>query len=238
MSMFNDDVLGEVYNFLLRDICDVFDTFSNDVLPQQTIRYYLQQTFHSKLLQVWERVLTVELNLAERDGLLEELTPEVRFGFFVAKLQKPGNFAALDKDLTGATNRHAKRYSAGMHCQLDTAASLIIKSGVLVLGESTTGLDQKARQDVWRMLRELCAADVTLLLITQYLEEADQLATGITVIDPGRKIAECASYELKARIGSGCLDMKAVDPAQADRMAAQLKAELGPTVQRAVMTWG
>jgi ABC-2 type transport system ATP-binding protein len=93
-------------------------------------------------------------------------------------------------DLSEAANKQVKAYSGGMRRRLDIAASLIVTPGVLFLDEPTTGLDPNARQDVWRMIRALAGNGVTILLTTQYLDEADQLAARIVVIDKGKKIAE------------------------------------------------
>jgi ABC-2 type transport system ATP-binding protein len=135
-------------------------------------------------------------------------------------------------DLADAAKRQVKNYSGGMRRRLDIAASLIVTPGVLFLDEPTTGLDPKARQGVWRMIRQLTQTGVTILLTTQYLEEADQLAARIAVIDHGRKIAEGTSRELKAEIGSGFLHVTPVDPASIEAAAALLEARLGSTVQR------
>jgi len=135
-------------------------------------------------------------------------------------------------DLSEAANKQVKAYSGGMRRKLDIAASLVVTPGVLFLDEPTTGLDPNARQSVWRMIRELADSGVTVLLTTQYLEEADQLAARIAVIDRGRKIAEGTSRELKAATGSGFLHVSLADPALADAAARILESHLGTSVQR------
>ena len=122
-------------------------------------------------------------------------------------------------DLSDAATKQVKDYSGGMRRRLDIAASLIVTPGVLFLDEPTTGLDPKARKDVWRMIRGLADSGVTILLTTQYLDEADQLAARIAVIDHGRKIAEGTSRELKAATGSGFLHVALADPARLDEAA-------------------
>jgi ABC-2 type transport system ATP-binding protein len=104
-------------------------------------------------------------------------------------------------DLTGAAGRAVKTYSGGMRRRLDLAASLIGRPEVLFLDEPTTGLDPRSRVVLWDMIRELAADGRTLLLTTQYLEEADQLADRIAVIDAGRAIAVGTPDELKAAVG-------------------------------------
>jgi ABC-2 type transport system ATP-binding protein len=135
-------------------------------------------------------------------------------------------------DLADAAGKQVKSYSGGMRRRLDIAASLIVTPGVLFLDEPTTGLDPRARQSVWRMIRDMAASGVTILLTTQYLEEADHLAERIAVIDHGRKIAEGTSRELKAAIGSGRLHVALVDAAHLDKAARLLEAELGEAAQR------
>lgn len=135
-------------------------------------------------------------------------------------------------DLSEAAAKQVKSYSGGMRRKLDVAASLIVTPGVLFLDEPTTGLDPKARQGVWRMIRQLAQSGVTILLTTQYLEEADQLAARIAVIDHGRKIAEGTSRELKSAIGSGFLHVALADPARLDEAEALLEARLRNNVQR------
>jgi ABC-2 type transport system ATP-binding protein len=123
-------------------------------------------------------------------------------------------------DLSDAAGKQVKDYSGGMRRRLDIAASLIVTPSILFLDEPTTGLDPKARQDVWRMIRGLAGSGVTILLTTQYLEEADQLASRIAVIDHGRKIAEGTSRELKAQMGSGFLHVTLADPRRLDEAAS------------------
>jgi ABC-2 type transport system ATP-binding protein len=110
-------------------------------------------------------------------------------------------------DLSEAADRTAKTYSGGMRRRLDVAASLVGRPDVLFLDEPTTGLDPRSRIDVWDFIRELQAEGTTLLLTTQYLDEVDQLADKIAVIDLGRVIAEGTSDELKARIGGEVLEL-------------------------------
>lgn len=128
-------------------------------------------------------------------------------------------------ELSEAARRQVKDYSGGMRRKLDIAASLLVVPDVLFLDEPTTGLDPSARKSVWHMIRALANQGTTILLTTQYLDEADQLAARIAVIDHGRKIAEGTSRELKAAIGSGFLHVTLSDPAQVDA-AAQLLEQL------------
>ena len=134
--------------------------------------------------------------------------------------------------LSDAASKQVKDYSGGMRRRLDISASLMVTPGVLFLDEPTTGLDPKARQDVWTMIRGLADSGVTILLTTQYLEEADQLAARIAVIDHGKKIAEGTSRELKAATGSGFLHVALADPARIEDASRILAQRLGHTVQR------
>jgi ABC-2 type transport system ATP-binding protein len=114
-------------------------------------------------------------------------------------------------DLTDAAHRQAKTYSGGMLRRLDLAASLISRPRVLFLDEPTTGLDPRSRVGMWGILRELVANGATLLLTTQYLDEADELADNIVVIDHGLVIASGTSESLKDRIGGDVVEFAVTD---------------------------
>jgi ABC-2 type transport system ATP-binding protein len=137
-------------------------------------------------------------------------------------------------DLQEAATKQVKDYSGGMRRRLDIAASLIVTPGVLFLDEPTTGLDPVGRKSVWRMIRALAGSGVTVLLTTQYLDEADQLAARIVVIDHGRKIAEGTSRELKVATGSGFLHVALEDNARLDEARGILEARLGAKAQLSV----
>jgi ABC-2 type transport system ATP-binding protein len=127
-------------------------------------------------------------------------------------------------DLAEAADRLVKTYSGGMRRRLDITASLIVTPQLLVLDEPTTGLDPHNRNQVWDIVRALVADGTTVLLTTQYLEEADQLADRIAVMDRGRVIAEGSPGQLKASVGAGALRLRLPDPTQradARRLLAQ-----------------
>ena len=116
--------------------------------------------------------------------------------------------------LADAAGRLVKNYSGGMRRRLDIAASLVVTPQLMFLDEPTTGLDPRSRNQVWDIIRALVRAGTTILLCTQYLEEADQLADGIAVIDHGKVIAEGTPAQLKASVGSGALHVRLLDPEQ------------------------
>ncbi|HET6714691.1 MAG TPA: ATP-binding cassette domain-containing protein [Actinomycetota bacterium] len=124
--------------------------------------------------------------------------------------------------LTEAAGRPSKTYSGGMRRRLDLAASLVGRPEILFLDEPTTGLDPRSRIDVWDFVRELQAEGTTLLLTTQYLDEADRLADRIAVIDLGTVIAEGTSDELKDRIGGEVLELHVEDGVNITRVAETL----------------
>lgn len=133
--------------------------------------------------------------------------------------------------LAEAAGRQVRTFSGGMQRRLDIAASLIVTPALLFLDEPTTGLDPRSRTQVWEMVRGLAEGGTTVLLTTQYLEEADRLAERIAVIDHGRVIAEGTSAELKARVGSGMLHLTLASPDTREQ-AATLLAGLGLDARR------
>jgi oleandomycin transport system ATP-binding protein len=130
-------------------------------------------------------------------------------------------------DLTEAAQRPVKTYSGGMRRRLDLAASLVGQPRVLYLDEPTTGLDPRSRTEVWTMIRELVADGVTVLLTTQYLDEADQLAHDIVVIDHGKVIATGTPDELKTRTGGQVLEVLPADRVRLDQTAALVANRTG-----------
>jgi ABC-2 type transport system ATP-binding protein len=136
-------------------------------------------------------------------------------------------------DLTDAAGRPVGGYSGGMRRRLDIAASLIVPPDLLFLDEPTTGLDPRSRSQVWELVRRIAAAGTTVLLTTQYLDEADQLAEQIAVIDHGRIVAEGTSAQLKSRVGSGTLHLRLLDGEQRPQARQVLAGALEGTVHLA-----
>jgi ABC-2 type transport system ATP-binding protein len=135
-------------------------------------------------------------------------------------------------DLSEAADRQVKKYSGGMRRRLDIAASIIITPDVLFLDEPTTGLDPRSRNEVWDIVRTLVKVGTTVLLTTQYLDEADQLADRIAVIDHGKVIAEGTPGQLKASVGTGSLHLRLTDPVERPKAQAILEHTLAVEVEQ------
>ena len=133
-------------------------------------------------------------------------------------------------ELLETADRRVSTYSGGMRRRLDLAAGLIGRPPVVLLDEPTTGLDPRSRQELWRIVDELHRGGTTVLLTTQYLEEADRLAQQIALVDRGRIAAQGTSAELKATIGGNVLSVRVADPADAPDAAAVL-ADMGADEQ-------
>ena len=132
--------------------------------------------------------------------------------------------------LSDAADKQVKHYSGGMRRRIDIAASIVVTPDVLFLDEPTTGLDPRSRNQVWDIVRALVASGTTVLLTTQYLEEADQLAGRIAVIDHGKVIAEGTPGELKASVGAGALHVRVSQPDRRNEAQSILNDHLGVAV--------
>jgi daunorubicin resistance ABC transporter ATP-binding subunit len=139
-------------------------------------------------------------------------------------------------DLTSAADRPLRTYSGGMRRRLDIAASLMPRPPVLFLDEPTTGLDLPSRNELWDMIRELVSDGTTVLLTTQYLEEADRLATRIAVVDDGKVIANDTPERLKANLGNTIVELGLRGHGRAERALALLRESLGDRVEREGVT--
>jgi ABC-2 type transport system ATP-binding protein len=133
-------------------------------------------------------------------------------------------------DLLDAAGKQARTYSGGMRRRLDVAASLVITPEILFLDEPTTGLDPRSRNQVWDIVRSIAAGGTTVLLTTQYLEEADRLANRMAVIDHGKVIAEGTSRELKRSVGSNTLHVRFEEATRLAEAGAILRRIFGSGV--------
>ncbi|WP_284740884.1 ATP-binding cassette domain-containing protein [Amycolatopsis sp. RTGN1] len=135
-------------------------------------------------------------------------------------------------DLTGAADRQVRTYSGGMRRRLDLASCLISRPPVVFLDEPTTGLDPASRAVLWAAIREQAAAGTTVLLTTQYLEEADKLADRVVVIDAGKVVAEGSPEQLKRDVGGEWLEVSVADPARTAE-AREILASVAGSVESA-----
>jgi ABC-2 type transport system ATP-binding protein len=167
----------------------------------------------------------VDENLTGRENLrlIGRLTHQPRRSIAVRAEELLDRFG-----LNSAAGRPVRTYSGGMRRRLDLAAALLHRPPVLFLDEPTTGLDPSGRSDLWAVIGQLVGDGTTVLLTTQYLEEADRLADNIVVVDHGRIIAEGTPVELKANLGATVVEIRVADPADAQRAAAQLR-RIAPT---------
>ncbi|MDQ8044667.1 MAG: ATP-binding cassette domain-containing protein [Solirubrobacteraceae bacterium] len=186
------------------------------------------------------------LGLAAQDATVDGLLTGHENLTMIGELHHLGRKAAKARadqlleefSLTDAADRLAKQYSGGMRRRLDLAATLVARPPVLFLDEPTTGLDPRARAELWDVLDGLTARGSTILLTTQYLEEAERLADDIVVIDHGRVIAQGDSRELKRKVGGDQLQLIVSDPAKLDTAVAILQRGAGsdPVVDRQART--
>jgi ABC-2 type transport system ATP-binding protein len=174
-------------------------------------------------------LMSARLNL-EMVGRLHRLTK--------AQARQRADELLEQLDLTEAAGKLVKTFSGGMRRRLDLAASLVAAPEVLFLDEPTTGLDPRSRGDLWQMLRDLVREGTTIILTTQYLEEADRLADDIVVLDHGRSVAHGSPDELKARIGNERVDIKVSSAAELVPAAVALSAFAGndPTFDEDILT--
>jgi ABC-2 type transport system ATP-binding protein len=161
----------------------------------------------------------VDENLTARENLrmIGQLTHQPRSGIAARSSELLERF-----DLAGAADRPVRTFSGGMRRRLDLALALVHRPPVLFLDEPTTGLDPRGRSELWTVIAELVAEGMTLLLTTQYLEEAERLTDRIIVMDVGRIIAEGTAAELKHRMGATIIEVRLPDPASAQRAHARL----------------
>ncbi|MBP0449361.1 ATP-binding cassette domain-containing protein [Kitasatospora sp. RG8] len=182
-----------------------------------------------RLIGLAGQYAAVDPNLTGRENLrlIGRLTQLPR-----ARL-RPRAGELLDRfDLTEAADRPVRTYSGGMRRRLDVAAALVPEPPVLFLDEPTTGLDPQSRTALWELIRELVRDGTTVLLTTQYLEEADRLATRIVVVNEGRIIADDTPAVLKTRLGNTVIELGMGDEGRAVRAAAVIAGRTGEPPER------
>lgn len=181
-----------------------------------------------------------KIGLTGQDTAVDELLTGRENLVLIARLARLTKDDAIERagvlldrfDLIDAADRNAGTYSGGMRRRLDLAASMIADPEILFLDEPTTGLDPRSRIGIWEKIEELVAAGTTVLLTTQYLEEADQLADEIIVIDHGVVIARGTSDELKDQVGGQRLEFKVSGSDALDRAAEKLATQNVEIVDR------
>lgn len=169
---------------------------------------------------------SIDENLTGRENL--ELTGQL-YHLKSKEVRRRTQFLLEKFSLIDSQNRLSKTYSGGMRRRLDLAMSLIGSPKILFLDEPTTGLDPQGRKSMWEIIKKLARSGITVLLTTQYLDEADYLANEIAVIDHGRLIAQGTSQELKSRVGGDVLEIHTENEIMC-RKAAGTLADLGKTL--------
>jgi ABC-2 type transport system ATP-binding protein len=185
-----------------------FDVVSHAAEVRQRIGVAAQQA-------TVDGLLTARLNL-EMVGRL--------YGLSKTEARRRGDALLEQLELTDAATKLVRTFSGGMRRRLDLAASIIANPEVLFLDEPTTGLDPRSRGDLWQILRDLVREGTTIILTTQYLEEADRLADDIVVLDHGRTVAHGTPADLKGRIGDDRIDVKVSAPSELVAAAGALSA--------------
>jgi ABC-2 type transport system ATP-binding protein len=201
---------------LLRPDSGTAKIFGHDVLKEaNTVRQLMRVTGQYASL---DEALTGYENLVIFSRLL---------GLSPAQARKRTNDLLEEFELTDAARRPVSKFSGGMRRRLDLAASIISQTPLLFLDEPTTGLDPHNRARMWTLVRRLVMQGTTVILTTQYLDEADQLADRIAVIDHGRVVAEGPTNELKASIGTTSLHLQLTEQADADVAMSTIGRVLG-----------
>jgi ABC-2 type transport system ATP-binding protein len=185
------------------------------------------------LVSLTGQLASVDDDLTGRENLIL-LARLLGYRIKQAKIRADELLAAFG--LEDAENRLVKNYSGGMRRRLDIAASIVVTPALMFLDEPTTGLDPRSRNQVWDIIRALVGEGTTVLLCTQYLDEADQLADRIAVIDHGKVIAEGTPGQLKASVGQGALHVRLLDPEQRDAAAVILGGDAHEEPDPAALT--